>query len=380
MLLVSHFALSGLSFLDSMKKKIRIYSQYYTGWNNALTGRIYDYINALHKEYDIEIISSFDIYPKNILKRFYRKKLQQKNVSTIEIFSGKNTSIWVLHRLLHYIIFSLSSFFHICFSSKPQSIIILSPPIFLPIFCMYAARIRKIWYILEVHDLWPESIVQFWLLKRESFLFSLLKKYEQKIYASAKHIIALTSWVWEGIVSLIPDQSQKISLLYFIAQKIENTWENPYPKLGVDIWKREIYLFAGNMNEAYDFIQATDFIPSQQDLFFVFIWDGSQKEFIQKNIAHNENVLMLPRMSKQEVEKYIYYCDGIFIPLKDDTFYKGTFPVKWIEAIVNDKEIIFWWPEDGEFALFLKRLENNEVSKEIFGKQYFVKELSTILK
>ena len=244
---------------------------------------------------------------------------------------------------------------------------------------MYAAKIRKIWYILEVHDLWPESIVQFWLLKRESFLFSLLKKYEQKIYASAKHIIALTSWVWEGIRSLIPDQSQKISLLYFIAQKIENIWENPYPKLGVDIWRREIYLFAGNMNEAYNFAQAKDFIQSRQDLFFVFIWDGSQKKYIQENIAHYQNVLMLPRMSKQELEKYVYYCDGIFIPLKDDTFYKGTFPVKWIEAIVNDKKIIFWWPDDWEFALFLKRLENNEVSKEIFGKQYFANELCLII-
>ena len=88
---------------------------------------------------------------------------------------------------------------------------------------------------------------------------------------------------------------------------------------------------------------------------------------------------MLPRMSKQEVKNFLYYCDGVFIPLKNEAFYKGTFPVKWIEAIVNDKKIIFWWPEDGEFALFLKRLENNEVSKDIFGKQYFANELSLII-
>ena len=88
---------------------------------------------------------------------------------------------------------------------------------------------------------------------------------------------------------------------------------------------------------------------------------------------------MLPRMSKQEVESFLYYSDGVFIPLKNEAFYKGTFPVKWIEAIVNEKKIIFWWPEDGEFALFLKRLENNEVSKDIFGKQYFANELSLII-
>lgn len=363
-----------------MKKKIRIYSQYYVWWNNALSSRINNYIDVLKQEYDLEIICSFDKYPQNIMKRFYRKNYLQDWVITIELFSGKNTTTWIFQRLLHYITFSISSFFHILFSSKPYIIIILSPPIFLPIFCMYAARIRKISYLLEVHDLWPESIVQFWILKRKSFIFSVLTYFEKKVYFHAKYIIALTSWVREGIINLIPNITYKISLLYFVAQKIEWISDNPYLKLQENIWKRDIYLFAWNMNEAYDFRKAKDYIESKQDLFFVFIWDGSQKKYIQENIADYKNVLMLPRVSKQEVEKYMYHCDGVFIPLKNEAFYKGTFPVKWIEAIVNEKKIIFWWPEDWEFSLFLKKLENKEVSKDIFGKHYFEQQLSILIK
>jgi hypothetical protein len=91
------------------------------------------------------------------------------------------------------------------------------------------------------------------------------------------------------------------------------------------------------------------------------------------------NIWFLDRMSHKTIEWYIYYTDWIFIPLQQNNFFKGTMPVKWIEAFVNNKEIIFRWPI-WEFSSSLDLYNKWEFNSEIMTFSYFKKNIIWIIK
>lgn len=367
-----------------MKKTIHIYSQYYFPISNAVSIRTREYILALKDCYDIKVITWMPNYPYWIKDKKYKYKLIKKenwelweNVIRTFEFASKNEGSFF--RLLNYISFMLSSFFYWLFSKKPDLIIVISPPLFVAISVYFISKIRNIKFISEIHDLWPDSVVALWYMKKETILFKIFKYLEIKIYNNSESIIWLTKWVVKWIKENLIN-TDKVILNYFVVNNIlDKKLFNPYISLKEKIKNRQIAIFAWNMNEAYDFWKTAKFIEKNNDIFFVFIWDWSKKIYLEQSTISFDNIVFLDRMNKNKVDEYLYYSDIILVPLKDEKFYNWTFPVKWIEWIVNNKKIIFFWPKDWEFAIFLEKFKKWLENKEIFSSDYFWKNIKNLI-
>lgn len=366
-----------------MKKTIHIYSQYYFPVTNAASIRVSEYVKALKDTYNIKIITWIPNYPTWIKEQKYKGKLCVKEIwefweDIIRTYEFANKNEWTLLRLLNYISFMLSSFFYGMIDKKPDLIIVISPPIFVAISVFLLSKIKNIKYITEIHDLWPDSVVAFKIIAKNSLFYKIFKFFEIKIYQNSSEII----WLTQGVVNWIIDnwiEEDKIHLNYFVVDKANFQIDNPFSKFNQIINNRKISLFAWNMNEAYDFNRLSKYIRENKNVFFVFIWDGSQKTFFENLVSDLDNLIFLDRMKKVDVDKYLYYANIILVPLKDEEFFKGTFPVKWIEWIVNEKEIIFFWPKDGEFSIFLEKFKKWLENKEKFSFGYFEKNIKNLI-
>ncbi len=358
-----------------MKRSIHIYSQYYFPVANACSNRVEKYVMALKNDYDITVVTWMPNYPTWVKSDEYKWKLFKKEywnywekiVRTYE-FATRNEGAFL--RILNYISFMLSSFIYGFFSKKPDKIIVTSPPLFTAISVLLLNKIRNIPYILEIRDLWPDSVVALGFMKAGSLSYKVFSWFEIRLYENAEKVI----WVTRGICESIEQKwyCGKVFLQYNVTEKINwDELESPYVKLNDVIKWKKIVLFAWNMNEAYDFSKTSKYIKKNIELFFVFIWDGSAKKDFQNALKWVDNVLFLDRMKKDNVDKYLYYCDSVLVPLKNEDFYKGTFPVKGIEGIVNGKEIIFFWPNDGEFNKFLKDLKSWKDDSKKLKLEYF---------
>ncbi len=368
-----------------MKKTIHIYTQYYYPVSNACSNRAEKYVMALKDNYNIKIITWMPNYPTWVKEKKYKWKLLKKEtwnfwekiVRTYE-FAAKNS--WSILRTLNYLSFMISSFFYSLFTKKPDIIIVTSPPLFTAIWVLFLHKIKKIPYILEIRDLWPDSVVALWYMKEKSLSFKIFSYLEKSLYKNAQKIIGVTKWICDSIEKK-GFTNDKIFLQYNVWEKIDGKWfKNPYLEFENLIKWREIAIFAGNMNEAYDFDKAFEYIKNNNDIFFVFIWDWSEKNKFQNNLKWLDNFLFLDRKTKKELNKFIYFCNKFFIPLKDEKFYKWTFPVKWIEWIVNDKEIIFLWPDKWEFNLFLEKFNKKETDFETLMFKYFKTNINWLIK
>lgn len=367
-----------------MKKTIHIYSQYYYPVTNAVSIRTREYIKALTNDYNVKVITWMPNYPIGIKDKKYKWRLYKKEIwefweEIIRTYEFANKNEWTFLRLFNYVSFMTSSFFYWLFNKKPDLIIVISPPLFTAIWVYFFSKIRNIKFISEIHDLWPDSVVAFDILSKNSFFYKIFKFFEIKIYKSSTYILWLTKWVIQWIINNWIEKN-KVYLNYFVVDTIKHPpLLNPYINLEQKIKNRQVILFAWNMNEAYDFSKTIQFIKENNNIYFVFIWDGSQKKYLEKHTALFDNIIFFNRMNKNQVEEYLYYCNAVLVPLKDEEFYKWTFPVKWIEWIVNNKEIIFFWPKDWEFNIFLEKYQKWWENKNIFSSDYFWKNIKNLV-
>ena len=78
-------------------------------------------------------------------------------------------------------------------SAKKDVIIATSPQFFTLISGFIISKIKKIPLVLEIRDLWPESIVSVGVMKEKSFLITFLKKIAISLYNQSELIVCVTN-------------------------------------------------------------------------------------------------------------------------------------------------------------------------------------------
>ena len=97
------------------------------------------------------------------------------------------------------------------FSKKPEVIIVTSPPLFATISGWLLSKIKQTPFVLEIRDLWPETIVALGLMKNK-ILINILKYITFKLYKDADAIIVVSESIKNSIIDL-NISSEKIHII-----------------------------------------------------------------------------------------------------------------------------------------------------------------------
>ena len=332
-----------------MKKTIHIYTQYYFPISNAPANRIEKYVKALKDNYNITIITWMPNYPTGIKNKKYKWKsflketwpYWEKIVRTYE-FATKNE--WFIKRTLNYVSYMFSSFFYWLFSKKPDLIIVTSPPLFTAIWVLWLNKIKKVPYIVEIRDLWPESVVALWLMKKESLSYKIFSWFEKKIYDNAKKIIAVTKWIQKDIEKMWYD---KVVLQYNVfdsnnlkifskeeLEKFKNKYNIPENK--------KIFIYAWNHSKAQYLENILNLAKDYKNWEFYMLWDGETKQELE-NIAKKENINNIHFLwfqDKETVYKFIQLSDFCITSLDNTKLFEDAVPTKTLEYLAYWKPVI----------------------------------------
>lgn len=98
------------------------------------------------------------------------------------------------------------------FRSRPLDLVYASSPhLFAPVAGVVISRLRRVPLIVEVRDLWPESMVAAGIIRRDSKIHRMLAHLEKRILNAADHVVAVTPGWREHFASLgIPDSGVTI--------------------------------------------------------------------------------------------------------------------------------------------------------------------------
>jgi hypothetical protein len=178
--------------------------QYYQPTNAPGHSLIYDWTQHLAEcGHDVTVVAGEIGYMQcdKPTVPWYRRIIRKEQVGKVQVcrtltYSQLHRSY--LGRLLGFISFSVSCPMALLFRKKPDLIIGSSPPIF-PIFSTWlVCKLRRIPFIMEVRDLWPESAIQMGILKNKP-LIKIMTWMEKTLYSRARTIITLTDGIRNNI-------------------------------------------------------------------------------------------------------------------------------------------------------------------------------------
>ena len=209
-------------------------------------------------------------------------------------------------------------------------------------------RLKKLPYIFEVRDLWPEFPIQIGAINNK-LLQKILRKFEKRIYDKANHVVALSPGMKDGVVAagtpedkvtMVPNMSKPEE---FFPHEHDMEVAN---KFGIDTSKFNIIHF-GSMGRAngLQYIVETAKLAQEkgiQDVDFLFMGDGAtlpELEELTKKYGL-KNVKFLGNHPMKTVVEVVNLCDASITSFLNLPILKTNSPNKLFDSLSAGKPII----------------------------------------
>jgi glycosyltransferase involved in cell wall biosynthesis len=265
-------------------------------------------------------------------KYFSDQKSYNQKIRVIRSHVSESYNVNFLGRFWAYFSFVFSSSWAGIFIAKDKYdvIIVTSPPLFVGITANILSYIKKVPYVFEIRDLWPESAIDTKVLTNNSII-KLSFIFEAFIYRRAKLINVLTPAfrfnliekknVPEEKIIFIPNAADfnlvEKQLLNFDPIQFRNTHNIELDKFVIT------YVGAhGVANHLIQILETAELLRDE-NLLFLLIGDGMQKAMLKKIAIEKQllNVRFVDSVPKSEVFKYILASNmGTSVLKKVDTF------------------------------------------------------------
>jgi len=248
-------------------------------------------------------------------------------------------------RLYSFIDFSLRSTLSGIRIKKYDLIFATSTPLTVAIPGIILSFLRRVPMIFEVRDLWPDVPIQMGVITNP-IIIKFLRFFENFTYRRAKHIIALSPGMAEGIltagiskdkVTMIPNYC---NLDFFKPGKLKI---NNLEKL---VYNNHIIVYSGAISDANNLeliISAAEKLQKVGRLvIFIIAGDGKEKPRLEKlvEIKKLKNVIFLGKISKYEVVNLYRRAIACIVLFKNLPVLSTNSPNKFFDAISTGKPII----------------------------------------
>jgi glycosyltransferase involved in cell wall biosynthesis len=322
-------------------KQLLIISQHFYPEIGSHANRIKHLYFQLKKEkYDVTIFTSEPSYPNKKIyddENFWDEESLNSDEEKIVRIAIKNRkySISILNRLFYYLEVAIK-FLIIIYKDKKKYdyIFVTSPPIFTGFVGLIAKYRYKSNLILDIRDLWPESLKGVgvfdhpFILKFFGVLEKILYKKSNKIVINSlgfqNHL--QKAGIPKEKILFIPNGSVTEELV-----PIQNKIMNP----------REI-IYAGNLGLAQNTELINRLAPllEKQEINLTIIGYGVNKNKLMDSIKKYKNVKIINPMSKKECFKIISEHGLGLVTLKDKEVFKTVLPGKIIDYMTCGVPIV----------------------------------------
>lgn len=288
---------------------------------------------------EVTVITCVPNFPQGKVYKGYCNKLYQQEVMdgihVIRVWSYITANEGFLKRTLDYISFSVSAFFAGLF--QQADIIIATSPQF---FTALSGRTLAFWkrkpWIMEVRDLWPESIKTVGAMK-DNPIIRYFEWEEKKCYQSADKIVVVT----DSFKKKLKEKGITSPKIEVIKNGVDLTQFTPVGKDEKLIEELDLkgtkvigYIGTHGMAHKLDFIlQCAANMDGKNNYHFLLIGAGAEKKNLLKlkEQLNIKNVTMLDPVSKQDVKRYISILDIALINLRKSDLFTTVIPSKIFE-------------------------------------------------
>lgn len=297
----------------------------------------------------VTIITCAPNYPKGNLYPGYKNKFRSvehiNGIKVVRIKSYITANEGKTKRIISYISFGLHACLHGLFE-KADIILGTSPQPFNLLPARFVSFVKRKKFIIELRDIWPDSIVAVDAMKK-SILLSILEKWIYRLYVKADLIITVTKSFKKHLIDS-GIQEKKITVIkngadFEQVQSIE-TKQDCLEKYNLPP-NKFLAGYIGTLGMAHSIgtiIDAAQLMSNNDHIHFIIMGSGADSGYISDKIkkAKLQNICFIPGGRRAEALAVTKALDIVLVHLKKKKLFKTVIPSKIFEAMMLEKPIL----------------------------------------
>lgn len=347
--------------------RILFFTHYFPPEGNAPATRVFQmarrWVRAGH---EVQVITGVPNVPTGKPYAGYRNQLYQ-----VEVLEGiRVRRVWtclapnkaVVRRSLNYGSYFFSALVAGLCGPRPDIIVATSPQFLCGCAGATLAKIRRIPFVLEIRDLWPESISAVGAVQKKGVLRA-LERIERALYRSAARIVT----VGEGYRDRLIERGvapEKIAIIpnapdvsVFAPRTPDETLRAEYGLIG-----RKICAYVGTIGMASGLqvvVQAAQQLKraNRNDWVFWLVGDGAIREELERETrVHDltDYIRFAGLQPKDRIPNFLATADVCLVHLRRQPLFRSVLPSKMLEAAAMAKPIVLG--VEGYAADLLRRM------------------------
>ncbi|MHB1323725.1 MAG: glycosyltransferase family 4 protein [Coriobacteriia bacterium] len=324
-----------------------IYQFFATPESSLGLTRSYEFARALvDAGHEVTMLTS----ASNLSDEFRRDFVTRGTVDGIDVRAvrvGYSNYMSHVRRIVSFAAFMLSSVWVALRVPRPDVVVASSTPITVALPGLAVARLKRVPFVFEVQDLWPEAAIQMGAITRRGPIATIAKRLERAAYRTASAVVPVSPGMAAGVVA----EGTAPSRIHMIPNFSDLDRFRPGPK---DDATLERYGLAGKFvvgytgalgpsNAVHEQVPEAARVLAQRgrgDIVFVIAGDGKSLPDLQRATDGLDNVMLLGRLPKVEVPSLTRTADVLMALFGDKPILATNSPNKFFDALASGRPVI----------------------------------------
>jgi len=343
--------------------KILYVSQYFPPEMGAPAARVHELSRAwAEMGHEVTVLTGFPNHPTGVVPAEYRGELIRREivdgirVVRVPIYVAANRGL--LKRSLNYVSYAMSaSLVGPFLTRRPDVLVATSPQVLTAVAGLWLATLKRVPFVFEVRDLWPQSIVEVGAMKAGSVGVRLLERMERFLYRHADHIVPVT----ESFVDAIAARGGDRARMTVVTNGVDLDLFQPRSRgearrlLGLPPGFIATYVGTHGMAHGLDLLLDAAREPAAAGMTFLLVGEGAEKAALQARARAEgvRNVLFWDQQPRPRVAEVLAASDACLVLLRDKPLFQAVIPSKIFEFMGAGRPIVT--TVDGESRRIIER-------------------------
>ncbi|MEX0884943.1 MAG: glycosyltransferase family 4 protein [Phycisphaeraceae bacterium] len=327
-------------------------SQYFPPEVGAPAARVSELARAwVEQGHDVTVLTAFAHHPTGVKQPADRRRLTRREsldgIHVIRAYVWATANEGTVKRMISYASFMVAAVVVGLFRLGRADVIVATSPQLLTAVAGYVlARLKRVPFVLEVRDLWPESIMAVDAMK-ENFIIRRLRDVAAYLYRHSDRIVTVGEGYREQITKRYGiDPSRMTVIPNGIDARLFEPGEHDNDVRRELGWgDRFVVMYLGTHGMAHALhrvIEAADRLRDRDDIRFVFVGEGAEKRRLQQQAAELElaNVEFIGQQPKERVRDFYAACDLGLVTLRRTDLFQDVLPSKIFELLGMKRPVV----------------------------------------
>lgn len=328
--------------------KIVYLSQYFPPEIGAPAARVSELSRRwAERGHDVQVVTGFPNHPTGVVPPHYRGHLRlrerQDDVDVLRTFIYATPNKGVVRRGLAFLSFAASSVALGCLDKRVRGadvIVATSPQFLVAVSGWVLSRLTRTPFVLEIRDLWPQSIVEVGALPASHPVVTALRWVEQFLYRRADLLVGVT----DSFAEVWKSQGVDPAKIRVVKNGVDLQRFRPRPAdpavraaLGIDP-DAFVVSYIGTHGMAHKLealLDVADRLRDRPDIRFVFVGEGARRADLQADAERRglSHVQFFGARPRAQIPGLLAASDLVAVVLKRSDLFRHVIPSKMFEIM-----------------------------------------------